>query len=129
MDTSAPQIVGGWLLHRDRSLLNQLVVSPSLWERRIAVLATLTFIRAGHFDDTLGLVHQLLTDRHDLMHKACGWMLREAGQKDEAVLTAFLDTHMAHMPRTMLRYAIERLTAEQRARYLGRPSHLPPSNP
>ena len=128
VDTSSPQIVGGWLLHRDRSLLNQLVVSPSLWERRIAVLATLAFIRAGQFEDTLSLVHQLLTDKHDLMHKACGWMLRETGKKDEAVLTAFLDTHMAHMPRTMLRYAIEKLTAEQRAGYVGRQSRLPPSN-
>ena len=129
VDTSAPQIVGGWLLHRDRSPLNQLVVSPSLWERRIAVLATLTFIRAGQFDDTLVLVHRLLADKHDLMHKACGWMLRETGKKDESVLTAFLYTHMAHMPRTMLRYAIEKLTAEQRARYLGRQSHCHSSNP
>ncbi len=122
VDTSAPQIVGGWLLNRDRSVLAQLVVSPSLWERRIAVLATFTFIRAGQFEDTTRLVRQLLTDKHDLMHKACGWMLREMGKRDEAVLTTFLEAHASLMPRTMLRYAIERLTTEQRTRYLTRTS-------
>ncbi|MDB6072374.1 MAG: alkylation repair protein, partial [Verrucomicrobiaceae bacterium] len=120
VDTSASQIVGGWLLNRDRSVLAKLVVSPSLWERRIAVLATFTFIRAGQFEDTTMLVRQLLTDKHDLMHKACGWMLREMGKRDEGVLTTFLDSHSSLMPRTMLRYAIEKLTTEQRTRYLSR---------
>lgn len=118
VDTSAPQIIGGWLLHRDRSLLAKLAASPQLWERRIAILATLTFIRAKQFDDTLNLVRILITDKHDLMHKACGWMLRETGKKDEAVLTGFLDKHAREMPRTMLRYAIERLTVEQRQHYM-----------
>ncbi len=120
VDTSAPAIIGGWLLERDRGLLYELVVSPSLWERRIAVLATLTFIRHRQFDDTLALVRGLLKDKHDLMHKACGWMLREAGKKEEAVLTGFLDAHASQMPRTMLRYAIERLAPERRSAYLAR---------
>ncbi|MDB6139327.1 MAG: alkylation repair protein [Verrucomicrobiaceae bacterium] len=118
VDTSAPQIVGGWLLNHDRSILVQLVVSPLLWERRIAVLATLTFIRARQFDDTLRLCRALLKDKHDLMQKSCGWMLREVGKKDEAVLTTFLDLEVLKMPRTMLRYAVERLAPEQRTRYL-----------
>ena len=118
VDTSAPQIVGGWLLKRDRGLLAKLAASPVLWERRIAVLATQHFIRHGQFRDTLSLVRALMKDRHDLMHKACGWMLREIGKRDEAVLTEFLQENAASMPRTMLRYAIERLTPEQRTRHL-----------
>ncbi len=118
VDTSAPQIVGGWLFKRDRRLLAKLAVSPTLWERRIAVLATHHFIRNGEFGETLTLVHGLLKDKHDLMHKACGWMLREIGKRDEAVLTEFLEENAASMPRIMLRYAIERLTPRQRTRYL-----------
>ena len=118
VDTSAPHILGGWLLDRDRSLLGRLARSSSLWERRIAVLATLAFIRAGQFNDTLSLCRQLLSDRHDLMHKACGWMLREVGNRDESALTGFLASHAAKMPRTMLRYAIEKLSPAQRQHYM-----------
>jgi 3-methyladenine DNA glycosylase AlkD len=82
------------------------------------VLATQAFIRAGEFADTLRLCEQMLTHRHDLMHKACGWMLREAGKRDEATLCAFLEAHARKMPRTMLRYAIEKLTAKQRLHFM-----------
>ena len=121
VDTSAPQIVGGWLIHRDRSLLAKFVVSPSLWERRIAVLATFNFIRAHEFEPTVNLVRQLLVDKHDLMHKACGWMLREVGKRNESALTHFLDQHAPQMPRTMLRYAIEKLTPAKRQQFMAQP--------
>lgn len=120
VDTSAPQILGGWLLKRDRSILRTLAGSKSLWEQRIAVLATLTFIRVGDFADTLALCAHFLPHPHDLMHKACGWMLREAGKRDAQVLRGFLDTHAAQMPRTMLRYAIEKLPEPERRMYLAR---------
>lgn len=120
VDASAPAIVGGQLLQRDRALLYQLVQSASLWDRRMAVLATFAFIRAGDFADTLHLCEMLLGDREDLMHKACGWMLREVGKRDEAVLRAFLDAHAGQMPRTMLRYALEKLPAALRADYMAR---------
>lgn len=120
VDTSAPYILGAWLLTHERAVLQKLAASKNLWEQRIAVLATQTFIRAGEFADTIQLCERFLTHKHDLMHKACGWMLREAGKRDEAVLRAFLDKHAARMPRTMLRYAIEKLTATERSRYMGR---------
>lgn len=118
VDTSAPLILGEWLLTHDREALNPLAESKSLWEQRIAVLATLAFIRKGEFDDTLRLCERFLTHEHDLMHKACGWMLREAGKRDVAVLRAFLDRHAKAMPRTMLRYAIEKLPEADRRGYL-----------
>ncbi len=120
VDSSAPQIVGGHLLAKKNRLavLKKLAASKILWERRVAILATAYFIREGEFDDTLALAEQLLHDDHDLMHKAVGWMLREVGKKDEAVLRHFLDTHAATMPRTMLRYAIEKLPTVDRSRYL-----------
>ena len=118
VDTSAPQIVGGWLLTRDRAVLNRLAKSRSLWEQRIAVLATLTFIRKGQFSDALRLCEHFLTHEHDLMHKACGWMLREAGKRDVEVLLLFLVEHARRMPRTMLRYAIEKLPEAVRRKYL-----------
>lgn len=118
VDSSAPYIVGAHLLQQDRSLLYQLAQSPSLWERRIAVLATFAFIRAGDFADTLKLTEQLLGDEHDLMHKACGWMLREVGKRNQSVLEGFLRQHHAIMPRTMLRYAIERFAPAKRTGYL-----------
>lgn len=118
VDSSAPYIVGAHLLQQDRSLLYQLAQSPSLWERRIAVLATFAFIRAGDFADTLKLTEQLLGDEHDLMHKACGWMLREVGKRNQSVLEGFLRQHHANMPRTMLRYAIERFAPAKRTGYL-----------
>jgi 3-methyladenine DNA glycosylase AlkD len=119
VDLSAPLIPGPHLAPRDRALLFKLIRSRVLWDRRIAVLATFHFIRQGDFRDTFKLVELLLTDKHDLMHKACGWMLREIGKRDEPVLEGFLQRHAAVMPRTMLRYAIERFPPKKRLRYLG----------
>lgn len=118
VDTSAPHIVGRWLLDRDRSDLRRLAASTVLWERRIAVLATQTFIRHRDFADTLEIVRSLLGDTHDLMHKACGWMLREVGNRDVGTLEAFLAAHVDAMPRTMLRYAIEKLPASRRREWM-----------
>ncbi|MBL9180016.1 MAG: DNA alkylation repair protein [Verrucomicrobiaceae bacterium] len=120
VDTSAPQILGAWLLRRDRAVLGKLAKSNSLWEQRIAVLATLAFIRTGDFADTLCLCGQFLTHEHDLMHKACGWMLREAGKRNVEALREFLNSHASHMPRTMLRYAIEKLLEPERRRWMAR---------
>jgi 3-methyladenine DNA glycosylase AlkD len=118
VDSSARDIVGGYLFDRDRSLLDELAGTPHLWTQRIAVIATFYFIQRRQFGDTLRLVASLLTHRHDLMHKACGWMLREIGKRDEWVLREFLDEHAARMPRTMLRYAIEKLPERERRGYL-----------
>lgn len=118
VDGSAPYISGPYLLKRDRSILWDLARSPVLWDRRIAVLSTFAFIRAGDLDDALQLYALLLKDPHDLMHKACGWMLRELGKRDETRLLAFLKTHYADLPRTMLRYAIEKFPPEQRSAML-----------
>ena len=118
VDCSAPHIVGAWLLDKDRSVLDRLADSSSLWERRIAIIATQHFIGQGQFDDTLRLSGRLLGDREDLMHKAAGWMLREVGKRDLARLTAFLCEHQRSMPRTMLRYAIEHFDKAQREHYL-----------
>ena len=120
VDTSAPHLLGVWLLKRDRSILARLASSNSLWEQRIAVLTTQTFIRAGDFSDTFQLCHRFLTHPHDLMHKACGWMLREIGNRDDLELRSFLDYHSSKMPRTMLRYAIEKLPENDRKDYLAR---------
>ena len=118
VDASAEFIVGEHLRDRDRSLLDALAASGSLWERRVAVLSTFAFIKAGDPSTTLTLAERLLTDREDLMHKAVGWMLREIGKRvSREVLTGFLDVHAAAMPRTMLSYATEHLDPEERARY------------
>jgi 3-methyladenine DNA glycosylase AlkD len=123
VDITAPQIVGGWLRERpDRArTLDRLAGSALLWERRIAVLATLHFIRCGEFGDTLRLAAACRGDRHDLMHKAVGWMLREVGKRDRAALDLFLVEHAARMPRTMLRYAIEKHSAAERTRWRAMP--------
>jgi 3-methyladenine DNA glycosylase AlkD len=118
VDLSAPDIVGGYLLDRRRGLLDRLARSPTLWERRIAIVATHAFIRRGQFDDTLRIADRLLQDRHDLIHKAAGWMLREVGKRNEAVLESFLRPRCRTMPRTMLRYAIERFPEPKRLSYL-----------
>jgi 3-methyladenine DNA glycosylase AlkD len=118
VDNSAPHLLGAWLLDHDRGVLQRLASSSNLWEQRIAVLATLGLIRAGQFDDTLALCERFLGHPHDLMHKACGWMLREVGKRDAAVLRGFLDQHAPVMPRTMLRYAIEKMPERERKRYL-----------
>ena len=119
VDASAPAIVGGYLARRGRQPLYRLARSRDLWERRVAILATLTFIRQGSFADTLALAALPLGDEQGLIHKATGWMLREVGNRDRTALEAFLDRHCAHMPRTMLRYAIEKLPARRRRAYLG----------
>lgn len=118
IDSSAPSIVGGYLLDRDRGILDQLARSDSLWERRIAIMATAWFIRAGQYDDTLRIAALLLDDPEDLIHKAAGWMLREIGKRDKATEAAFLKAHCRTMPRTMLRYAIEKFGPAERQRYL-----------
>lgn len=119
VDLSAPQIVGAHAAARPRPLLRRLVRSTSLWERRIAVLATFHLLKQGRGGETVWVARQLLRDEHDLIHKAVGWMLRELGKRvDPAALRTFLDRHAHHMPRTMLRYAIERLAPNVRARYL-----------
>jgi 3-methyladenine DNA glycosylase AlkD len=118
VDCSAPQIVGGHLEERSRKPLYRLVKSKSVWERRIAILATYHFIRLGEFDDTFALTESLLGDKHDLIHKAAGWMLREVGKRDRAALEKFLRKHASKMPRTMLRYSIERFPEATRRKYL-----------
>lgn len=117
VDVSAPYIVGP-VAFENESVLFSLAKSCRLWEERISVVATLYFIKQGRFDVTLSLGEYFLTHRHDLMHKAVGWMLREVGKKDEKVLCDFLDKHINQMPRTMLRYAIERFPEEKRKSYL-----------
>jgi 3-methyladenine DNA glycosylase AlkD len=118
VDVTAPGVVGLHLLTRSRAVLRRLARSRSLWERRIAIVSTLTFIRHNQFADTLGISMLLMADRHDLMHKAVGWMLREVGKRDQPTLCRFLDAHAATMPRTMLRYAIERLPVNRRRHYM-----------
>ncbi len=118
VDSSAPQILGTWLLARDRQVLYRLAKSKSLWEQRIAIIATQALIRAGQFADTLALCEHFLPHPHDLIHKACGWMLREVGKRDGAVLRRFLHQHAGRMPRTMLRYAIEKFSPTERQHYL-----------
>lgn len=119
VDSSAPQIVGAHLATRPRALLDTLARSKNLWERRIAIVATQRLIRAGEFQDTVRLAKVLLGDEHDLIHKAVGWMLREIGDRDPAVLDDFLETHAHEMPRTMLRYAIEKMPPTKRRKYMG----------
>lgn len=118
VDVSAAAVVGGYLLERDRDPLYRLARSPLVWDRRIAVISTHRFIRAGQAADTYALALQLLGDDHDLIHKAVGWMLREAGRRvSRTELLTFLDQYAARLPRVTLRYAIEHLDPEQRTRY------------
>jgi 3-methyladenine DNA glycosylase AlkD len=118
VDSTAGHIVGAHLRDRDRSILRKLCRSESLWERRIAVISTSYFIRRGDFGDTLTLAGLLLDDGEDLIHKAVGWMLREVGKRDRRVLEGWLRERYGTMPRTMLRYAIERFPEPLRRRYL-----------
>jgi len=118
VDLSAPGIIGEAALNKKHDMLDFLVGSPYLWDQRIAMVATLTLIRHGEFAATLRLAEHFLSHPHDLMHKAVGWMLREVGKRDRAVLTAFLLTHKHAMPRTMLRYAIEHYPEKQRLEFL-----------
>jgi 3-methyladenine DNA glycosylase AlkD len=118
VDTSAPYIVGKHLENRGRETLYALVRSTNLWERRVAVLASFWFIKQRDFADSLAIAELLLEDEHDLIHKAVGWMLREIGNRDSAAAARFLNRHHRRMPRTMLRYAIEKLPAAKRRAYL-----------
>ena len=118
VDVTAPAVVGGYLFDRSRAPLTRLARSKSLWERRIAIVATHFFIRHGELADTFRIADLLLDDTHDLIHKAVGWMLREAGKRDGAALRTFLATRHARMPRTMVRYAIERFPEAERRNYL-----------
>jgi len=118
VDGSAPYIVGKHLVSRSRRVLYRLAKSRDLWERRIAMVATAAFIRTGDLKDTFGIAAQLLSDKHDLIHKAIGWMLREAGKQSRTKMIAFLKRNYSRMPRTALRYAIERLPEAQRKKAL-----------
>jgi hypothetical protein len=120
VDLAAPYVVGGYLAGRPREVLDELARSESPWERRTAIVATGYFIRQGEVDDTFRIAELLAADGHDLVQKATGWMLREAGKRDRRRLLEFLDRHAASLPRTLLRYAIEHLDKDQRAHYLGR---------
>ena len=119
VDLSAEKIVGSYLFERPKDILYSLAASENLWERRIAVMATFDFIKKGFYEDTLKLAKILLNDRHDLIHKAVGWMLREIGKRcSQEVLEQFLLVNYKQMPRMMLRYAIERLPEDLRLQYL-----------
>ena len=118
VDSSAPYIVGAFLDSRQKSLLYELAKSDLIWERRIAIMATFHFIKHDQFGDTLRIAELLLNDPEDLIHKAVGWMLREVGKRDRNAENSFLKKHYHKMPRTMLRYAIEKFSDEERSNYL-----------
>ncbi len=125
VDSSAPYILGDYLLSShleaelpSRRILYKLAKSKNLWERRIAIISTMAFIKVGQFDDTLKISEILLSDKHDLIHKAVGWMLREVGKKSQHALEKFLKKHKKLLPRTTLRYAIERFPEKLRKDYL-----------
>ena len=120
VDCSAEHIVGAHLHDRDRSPLTTLARSKDLWQRRIAIIATFHYIKRGEFRETLRIAQLLLDDEHDLIHKAAGWMLREVGKRDRAAAEAFLRRYADRMPRTMLRYAIERFSPAERRKWLTR---------
>ncbi len=120
VDASAHWIVGAHLMHGDKKPLLTLVKSEIMWERRVAIVATWYFIRHDSLEWTIKLAELLCHDRHDLIHKAVGWMLREAGKRDQNVLIGFLEQYANTMPRTMLRYSIEKLSVDQRKIYLGK---------
>ena len=118
VDVTVSHIVGAHLWQRDRKPLYRLARSKSLWERRIAIVSTIYFIRRGQYDDTLAIADLLIDDSEDLIHKATGWMLREVGKRDLSAMEGFLMPRYGGMPRTMLRYAIEKLPEPKRQAYL-----------
>lgn len=118
VDLSAPQIVGGFLLNKERTILYELAESQVLWDKRIAIISTFTFIKNKQFSDSFRLADILLHDKHDLIHKAVGWMLREIGKRDIEAEKDFLQDRYNSMPRTMLRYAIEKFEEHERQKYL-----------
>lgn len=120
VDLSVYKIMGDYLLRHkeERKILYQFIKSRNLWERRLAMVSCMAFIRFGETEDTIKLATALLNDNEDLMHKASGWMLRELGKRNKKVLINFLNSHITEMPRTMLRYAIEKFSEEERQKYL-----------
>jgi 3-methyladenine DNA glycosylase AlkD len=123
VDMSCRDIVGGYLLSKeDRGILDKLAASPNLWEQRISIISTWMFIKHLEFEDALRISEKLLPHRHDLIHKAVGWMLREVGKKDKEVLIIFLEEHSTGMSRTSLRYAIEHFSPEERQKYMNKKS-------
>jgi 3-methyladenine DNA glycosylase AlkD len=121
VDLSCYPLLGEWLLDKDRALLYDLARSgKSIWEQRIGIVSTMAFIRRGQLDDTFAIADILLHHPHDLIHKAVGWLLREAGKRDNAALVAFLQPRYKSMPRTMLRYAIEKFPDDERREYLAK---------
>lgn len=119
VDLASPYVVGGYLADKPHDVLYELACSANMWERRTAIVATAYFIRQGELDDTFAIAELLLHDDEDLIHKAVGGWVREAGKKDRRRLLSFLDAHAAEMPRTMLRYAVEHLDPRQREHYRG----------
>ena len=118
VDLSAPNIVGDYLLDKDRRMLYRLAKSKSLWEKRISILATFRFIKENQFKDSLKIAKLLLKDKHDLIHKSTGWMLREVGKRSQKTLEEFLIQHYKNMPRTMLRYSIEKFDKKKKGFYM-----------
>ena len=120
VDSSASYILGNYLFDKPRAVLYKLARSKNLWEKRISIIATQAFIAHGQFGDALKISEILLGDKHDLIHKAVGWMLREVGKKDQKTLLRFLDNHYRQMPRTMLRYSLEKLPDKLKKHYMKR---------
>jgi len=118
VDLSAHQIVGSHILNKEKSILEKLAKSQNLWEKRIAIISTFEFIRKKEFKESFKIANILMQDKHDLIHKAVGWMLREIGKKDQAQEKEFLNKHYKTMPRTMLRYAIKRFSKEDKMFYM-----------
>lgn len=118
VDLSADKIIGSFLIDKEKNVLHSLASSQNLWERRIAIVSTFVFIKNNQFEDTLKISESLLNDKHDLIHKAVGWMLREVGKKNTEVLEDFIKKNYPKMPRTTLRYAIEKFPEEKRKSYL-----------
>lgn len=118
VDLSAPNIIGDYLFDKNKSILYKMAKSNCLWEKRIAVLSTYYFIKNNQFDETLKIAEILIDDKHDLMHKAVGWMLREVGKRDQLKEEEFLERNCKKMPRTMLRYALEKFSQDKRKHYL-----------
>ena len=120
VDLSADKILGEYILGKNKSILKRMAVSKNLWEKRIAIVSTFAFIKQNKFDDTLKISKLLLYNRHDLIHKAVGWMLREVGKRDKKAEISFLKKHYKKMPRTMLRYSIEKFSEDEKKFFMAK---------